>query len=457
MVEPTATGEEEPLLRQFSVFALWALIINGIIGAGIFGLPSAAAELAGPLSPFAFLICGVLMAPIMLSFSEISSYFRGTGGPILYASTAFGPLAGFLTGWAFYVARMMAFAANINLLVSSLAYFWAPLDQGFNRIVLLFMICGALTWVNVIGARQAMRSLGVLTVLKLLPLCLLVVVGLPLLPLPAMPSPTSAWPGGGGLGGTLLVLVYAYVGFESGLVPAGEARNPQRDMPRALLMALVVATVLYALIQSVAIAALPPLAESERPLVDVAAIMLGPAGALVLMAGVVASVGGNVAGAMLSTPRITYMLARQGQLPAWLGHVHPRFRTPDWSVMVFGLFVFIMAAYGSFAWLAGMSAVTRLLIYVMCMGAIPTLRRRFAGARAGGEFRLPGAYTVPIIGIIVCLWLLGHVALREVIVTSVFLASGVMLYFVASLSRGRKAGPTPQTEASPNSSRENKA
>jgi len=448
MSEATGSPEEEPLLRQFSVVALWLLIINGIIGAGIFGLPSRAAEMAGAASPLVILLCGVLMAPIMLSFGEVSSYFRGTGGPILYVSTAFGPLPGFLTGWAFYVARMMAFAANINLLVSSLAYFWAPLDQGMNRILLLALVCGGLTWVNVIGARQAMSSLGVLTVLKLLPLGLLVLWGLPAIDLPALAPSSAGWPAGSGLGATLLLLVYAYVGFESGLVPAGEARNPQRDMPRALLAALAVATLLYALIQAVALAAVPELAASDRPLVDAAAVLLGPAGALLLMAGVVASVGGNVAGAMLSTPRISYMLARQGQLPAWFGHVHPRYRTPGRSVLFFGLLTFVMASYGSFAWLAGMSAVTRLLIYLMCMGAIPRLRRRFAGLQ--GSMRLAGGYAVPLAGSLVCLWLLSHVALREVVVTLLFLGAGGVLFLLARRTARRvdaASGAVPTTQS----------
>lgn len=426
---PVKLREDEPLSRQFSVVALWLLVINGIIGAGIFGIPSRAAELLGDYSPLGFLLCGLLMTPIMLCFGEVSSYFRGTGGPILYTGTAFGRMVGFQTGWTFYVARMMAFAANINLLVSTLGYFIPGADQGAARLFLLFLICGALTWINVIGARQAMRSLGILTVLKLLPLLVVIAAAFWMLPGSLVPQPTAMAPALAQWGTALIVLVYAFVGFESGLVPAAEARDPQRDMPRALIWALLVSTLLYGLVQAVAVAVLPDLAASKRPLVDVAQVLMGPAGAALVMGAIVASVGGNVAQAMFSTPRASYMLSRDGCLPAWFGTVHPRYNTPSRSVLFFGIASFALASYGSFVWLASMSVLSRLLIYLLCIGAIPRLRRRFG--QSAGRFHLPGGYLVPGLGCAVCLWLLLQVSVDAVLSTSVFLAVGSVLYLLA--------------------------
>lgn len=435
-MKPVNPRDDEPLSRQFTVVALWLLVINGIIGAGIFGIPSRAAQLLGEYSPLGFVLCGLLMAPIMLCFGEVSSYFRGTGGPILYTGTAFGRMVGFQTGWTFYVARMMAFAANINLLVSTLGYFIPGTGQGAARLFLLFVICGALTWVNVIGARQAMRSLGILTLLKLLPLVVVIAAAFWLLPGSLLPQPQHVAPELAQWGTALIVLVYAFVGFESGLVPAAEARDPQRDMPRALIWALVVATLLYGLVQAVAVAVLPDLAASTRPLVDVAEVLMGPVGAALVMGAIVASVGGNVAGAMLSTPRASYMLARDGCLPAWFGMVHPRYNTPSRSVLFFGVASFALAAYGSFVWLASMSVLSRLLIYLLCIGAIPRLRSRFG--EMAGRFHLPGGYLIPVLGMAVCVWLLLQVSLDAVLSTSVFLAVGSVLYLLAR--RERAAG-----------------
>ena len=428
------TGDE-PLLRQFSAVALWLLVINGIIGAGIFGVPARAAELLGAYSPIAFVLCGLLMAPVLLCFGEVSSYFRGTGGPILYARAAFGPVVGFQTGWTFYMARMMAFAANINLLVNTLGYFIPGVDNGASRLFILFLICASLVWVNVIGARQAMQSLGILTVLKMLPLAALIGVGIWQIPPEFLPAAHELMPAGQQWGAALIILVYAFVGFESGLVPAAEARDPQRDMPRALIWALIVSTLLYGLIQSLAVATLPDLASSKRPLVDMAAVLMGPAGAALVMAGVVASVGGNVAGAMLSTPRASYMLAREGFLPRCFAGVHPVYNTPSSSVIFFGIAAFVLAAYGSFVWLASMSVLSRLLIYLLCIGAIPRLRRKFGEGEA--RFHLPGGYLIPILGAAVCIWLLSQVSLDAVLSTALFLAVGGVLYLVARNEGGR--------------------
>lgn len=430
-------GQDEPLKRQFTVVALWLLVINGIIGAGIFGVPARAAELVGAYSPIAFVLCGLLMLPIMLCFGEVSSYFRGTGGPILYARAAFGSVAGFQTGWTFYVARMMAFAANINLLVSTLGYFRPGIDQGASRLFILFLICASLVWVNVIGARQAMRSLGVLTFLKILPLVLLLAVGIWNIPPAFLPGPQVLAPDLSEWGTALIILVYAFVGFESGLVPAAEAKDPQRDMPRALIWALIVATILYGLVQALSVAVLPDLAQSKRPLVDVADVLMGPTGAALVMAAIVASVGGNVAGAMLSTPRASYMLAREGSLPQWFAGVHPRYNTPSRSVIFFGAASFALAAYGSFAWLASMSVLSRLLIYLLCIAAIPRLRKKFGEDEA--RFHLPGGYLIPLCGAAVCVWLLSQVSLDAVLSTALFLAVGSVLYLLARHERAGDA------------------
>lgn len=409
-----------------TVVGIWLLAINGMIGAGIFGVPSEAARLTGIYSPLVFLLCGLLLAPVMMVIGEVSSYFRHTGGPILYAHEAFGPLAGFQTGWAFYIARVTAFAANLNLLITSIAYLWTGADQGITRIVLLALVCGGFTWVNVVGTKHAMRSVGILTILKFLPLVALVIFGLGHLTPEALPFAETTMPSRSAIGTAALFSIYAFVGWESALVPAGEAKNPARDTPRALLWALAIATLLYVLIQATAVAVLPNLSASERPLVDVAAVLIGPAGAILLMAGVVASVGGNVAASMFSTPRITYTLARDGGLPAWFSEVHPRFRTPANSVIFLGAVVFALSVVGEFAWLAGMSAVVRLLIYLVCIAALPHLRRKYADA--AGQSVLPGGWVLPVLGVAVCVWLLTQITLRGALVTAAFLGIGGVLY-----------------------------
>lgn len=428
---------DEPLHRHLTLFGVWLLIVNGLIGAGIFGVPAEAARLTGLYSPLIFLLCGLLMTPVILSFGEVSSYFQGTGGPIVYTRTAFGPLIGFQTGWTLYVSRVAAFGANANLLVSSLAYFADGADQGAMRIFLLLLVCGSLTWVNVVGVTHAMRSLGVLTVLKFLPLLILIGLGASWLDASEFPIPATPAPDFSDIGSAILVLMYAYVGFEGGLVPAGEAQNPRRDMPRALFWALGIVTILYVFVQAISVAVLPDIASSKRPLVDVGAALLGPAGAILIAAGVVASVGGNIAGAMLSAPRMTYIMARQHTLPAWFGRVSDRYRTPAASILVYGGLSFALAVWGSFAWLAGLTVLTRLLIYVLSISAIPYLRH--SHRETPDRLVLPGGYAVPLLAIVVCGWLILQVKLSALAVTAAFLAVGLVLYTLARRSHKNRA------------------
>jgi len=422
----------EPLARRLGVLALWLLVVNGMIGAGIFGVPAEVERLAGGFSPWVFALCGLLIAPVMLSFAWLSSAFRGTGGPMVYAAAAFGPFVGFQIGWAFYIARLTAFAANLNLLVTTIGFLWAEPMGPAVRAGLLLVGCGLLVWINVLGAKTAVRSLGVLTVLKLAPLIALAFVGLAGLDREVFAS-VAAPPGVADLGAATLLVIYAYVGFESGLVPAGESKRPERDMPRALVAALIGVTAVYVLVQLATQRLLPALESSERPIVEVGEVLLGPVGAIIVVLAIIASVGGNLLGSMFSSPRVTYRMALDGQMPAWMGRVHPRHETPWTSVVLFGAAAFALAVTGSFVWLAALSVLTRLLIYLTCIASMPRVRR--AAGDAPGLLRLPGGPVIPVLGALVCVALLTRVSVDSVVATTVMLAAGSVLYAAAMVAR----------------------
>ena len=427
-----------PLARDLTGVGVWMLVINGIVGAGIFGLPGEAARLAGGFSPWVFLGCAALMLPVMLSFAELSSRHDESGGPVRYTAAVYGPLAGFLTGWALYLGRMTAFAANAVVLVGAIGYFWPAADAPSMRLALLFVVCALLTGITVVGTRRAMGSLGVLTVLKFVPLVGLVAWGFAQLPQQMAAGLRVAPPPGADLGAAVLLVFYAYVGFESGLVPAGEARNARRDMPKALLWSIALAAVLYASLQLVCLAVEPGLGRLERPLVEVAAAVLGPAGAMLMMAGMVASIGGNLSGSMFSAPRITYALARDGWLPAPFARVSVRYATPGFSIAVFGAAAFSLAAAGSFVWLAGLSVLARTLIYLACVSTLPVLHRRERDQSSSDSLRLPGGSAIPVLAMIVCIGLLAHVHGRDWLATAAMLGVGVLLFLAAAPARRRR-------------------
>jgi amino acid transporter len=403
------------------------LVVNGLIGAGIFGLPSGAAALAGEYSVLVYVFCALLILPIILCFAELGSYFRGTGGPIRYGTLAFGTCIGFKWGWLYYLARLISFSANTVLLTDSIAYFIEGAGTGTGRIISLAVICIGLSVINVLGSVESIRSMTLFTVIKFAVLILLPLGGFILLGSEVIPSFESPIPPAQDLGAAALLLIYAFVGFEGAVVPAGEAKRPERDMPLGLLLGLAVVAVLYMLIQLVSQAAVPDLANSKTPLLDVSASLFGSTGAILLMVGVAASVLANLVSSMFSATRVTYALSLEKSLPRWFGEVHSRYLTPANSVIFFGVAAFLLAAFGSFTVLAAMTVLSRLFLYGMSCAAIPKLRPQFRGE---GRFILKGGYAIPVLGIAACVWLMLQVSERSIWMTAIFVGIGSLLFWI---------------------------
>lgn len=421
-------NKDESLNREIGQLGFAAIALNGVIGAGIFALPAIAAAKSGNFSPWLFLICAVLIMTVVLSFARAASFFRDTGGPIQYASLAFGSFAGFQTGWLVYIGRLAAIGANISLMVTYAGWFWTPLTAGIGHQVAVTAAFILLAIFNIIGVRQSMNVVFLFSALKLVPLFLLILLGL------AHIQPeillTAKLPVSGSLGETILVLLYAFVGFESAVVPAGEARNPRKDIPRAITFTVLTITVVYFLIQMVSVSVFPDLATSKTPLADVAEILMGATGAALLTFGAVFSIGGNCSASMLSAPRMTYALAKMESLPAWFGVVHQRTRTPVNSIVFYAALGLVLALSGSFVWLAVVSTLARLLSYILGVAALPVLEKRIE--KTQDQFRLRGGYLVPAVALLLCLWLITFASATAWLTTAVFFALGSLLYLASA-------------------------
>ena len=424
-------NKNDSLNRDIGQLGFAAIALNGVIGAGIFALPAVAAVKSGNFSPWLFLICAVLIMTVVLSFARAASFFRDTGGPIQYAGLAFGPFTGFQTGWLTYIGRLSALGANISLMVTYTGWFWAPLSSGLPHQIAVAMMFVLLPAFNIIGVRQSMSVVFLFSALKLLPLFLLIIMGL------AHIRPEILFqfdlPVSGTLGETILVLLYAFVGFESAVVPAGEARNPRTDIPRAITITVLTITVVYFLIQLISVSVLPGLAESKTPLADVAEVLMGATGAALLTLGAVFSIGGNCSASMLSAPRMTYALARLGSLPAWFGKVHPRFHTPVNSIVFYAVLGLVLAISGSFIWLAIVSTLARLLSYILGIAALPVLERKMDAPE--NQFHLCGGYFVPALGLLLCGWLVTFASMTAWLTTAAFFVLGSVLYLASSRHR----------------------
>ncbi len=424
------------LVRGIGFLGIAALALNGVIGAGIFALPATIAVQAGAWSPWLFLLIGVLVITIVLTFAELSSYFSDTGGPVLYTTQAFGPLVGFSTGWILFLSRVSAFAANIVVMSTYLGAVIPWFGEGIGRAVLIIGVGGGLTWANYVGVRDGVRTLGVFTFMKLTPIVLLILLGLQYVSMDTLFP--SNFPTFEDFGGTTLLLIYAYVGFESTTIISGEAKNPKRELPRALVSTVILIGVLYFLIVLVYVSVLPD-ADGSQNLMDVGRVLAGPAGAMVILFAAVFSIGGNLASIMLAVPRLTYALAEQRLLPRWFGEIHERHSTPGNSILFLGAIGIIFALSGSFVWLAAASSLTRLISYVLCIAALPVIRHQADEAAHAEAYRLVGGYTIPLIALALCLWIMFQSALDAWALTGGVLAVGLVLYWFARQRPSAKA------------------
>ncbi|HEV2669037.1 MAG TPA: APC family permease [Blastocatellia bacterium] len=443
-------GESTPtiqkgLVRGIRRWDLVAVAINGIIGAGIFGLPSRVYALIGPYSLVAFTACALVVALIVLCFAEVGSRFSETGGPYLYAREAFGPVVGFEVGWLMWLARLTAFAANCNLLIDYLGYFHPGIGAGWLRVVVITAITVALATVNVVGVRNAALFSDVFSIGKLIPLVLFIGVGLFFLDpgnfsAPARPEISS-------FSQSVLLLVYAFTGFEMAIIPAGETRDPQRNLPFAILTSIVVVAVVYILIQVVCVGTLPGLAASKRPLADASEQFLGAVGATVITLGVTISIIGNLIVVILAAARLPFAMAGAGELPKVFASTHARFHTPHVAIIATVALMLALTLSAKFITWLTVSVIARLLAYIVTCAALVVLRRRDEREmRFKAQFKAPAGVAASIAALGLSAWLLAHSSGKEARSAAVAAAVGLLIYGAYKLVRRKSdAEKVPQS------------
>ena len=415
------------LRRAIGRWSMVALAINCIVGSGIFGLPATVAGLLGRLSPLAVLAAGVGMGVIIACYAEVASQFTETGGTYLYLRRAFGRLIGLQVGWMSLLTRLTACAAGMNLFVAYVGEFWPEATQPLPRLLLISAFLSALAAVNYRGVGAGTLMSNVSVVAKLLALGLVSVAGVAWLavhPPVALPPPLAGYDD---WLKAMLLLLFAYGGYEAALNPMGEARNPRGDVAFALFVALAVVAALYSLLQLIVVSVLADPAHSQRPLADAARVVLGPAGAALISLGALVSVYGYLSANLLTVPRSMFALAERGDFPAVFGRIHPRLHTPYVSIVVFAALVWGFSQFASFSWNVTLSAVARIAYYILVCAAVPVLRRMQPQAAA---FRLPGGWLLPGLGIAICIVLLTRVDFGKSVVLLLTIGIGLVNWVV---------------------------
>ena len=422
---PHQPPEARPeLRRELGKWDLTAIGVNQVIGAAIFAMPGTLAAQIGGWSWIAVAAVAVMAMMVALNFAEAASRFDRTGGAYLYTRAAFGRFPSFQVGWMLFVTRATSWASVINALADALGYYWPDFRAGALRAALITGVIVAITIINVRGVKQSAYVVNFLTLAKLTPLAVFIVLGLPHVSADALRPETTLTLTQ--VSATALLLIFAFGGYEVIPVPAGEARDPKRAVPFAMIATIVVVAVVMTLVQITALGTFPGLAASKTPLADASALFMGAWGALLMTAGAAVSMTGNNVGQALSGSRNLFALAEQGDLPGVFGHVHPKFRTPDFAIVFIASVALALALLSDFRSLAAVSALARLVVYAGTCASVLALRRQ-----GPAPFTIPLGPTVPVLALLISIALAYGANELQFKVGAAFLAAGAVLYVLA--------------------------
>jgi basic amino acid/polyamine antiporter, APA family len=427
---------DENLIRGIGRWSLVAIVINSIIGAGIFRLPADVTALVGSYSLAAFLVCTLVIGLIMLCHAEVSSRFSSTGGPYLYAREAFGPVIAFEIGWLSVLVRTASYAAILNIFVTYCGFFWPSASEPVAKIGIVGAVVSILAITNIIGVRQTAMVTNLITVGKLAALFAFVVIGLFYL------QPENfkfyALPERSSFSKAVLILIFAFFGFEMALVPAGEVKDPKKAFPFALLFALVAVSVVYVLVQVVSIGTLPDLGISQRPLAEAASNFMGQYGAALIAAAALMSILGNLNVGLLAGSRLIFAMGERHEIPLIFSKTHKSFRTPIAAIVFTALMIFTFTIQFSFPTVLLTATVARLLVYATTCLSLIAFRLRDDVPQA--KFSIPFGDVTAILSLLLIGWLIANVDFaKEGLPIIVAALIGLVFYFLNRTYRIRNA------------------
>jgi amino acid transporter len=234
-----------------------------------------------------------------------------------------------------------------------------------------------------------------------------------------------------GLGPTVLIIIYAFVGFEGATFISGETKNPRSSLPKAMAKTSLFVCLFYFMIMVVYVSVVPENSSNVGALVALGDTLLGQTGIIMMTLAAVFSIGGNLGAIMLAVPRLTLALAEQNLLPKWFGIIHKDYATPGNSILFLGALSLVFALSGSFVYLVIASSLTRLLAYIVSISALPIIKNKADKETEAGAYKLIGGYTIPTMALIICLWITAQSNLDAWILTISLLAFGLILYGIA--------------------------
>jgi len=429
---------KEELKREIGVFGLTTHMVNSIIGSGIFVLPAIIAAGLGPASIIAYLFCGFLTLLIMFCYAEISSNLTETGGPYLYIERTFGKYAGFVTTFLVLLASIAGDAAISNAIYDIISSSFPFFQNQIIRLIFLLVLFSGLGYVNIIGIKSGINFVKLITIMKVIPLLLIILLGITDVSLNNLHI--SETPSINEIGSMSIILFFAFQGISTSISVGGEVRDAKKTIPKSIFLTISIVLIIYILIQTISQGILGNslIDFNEAPLSHVAEKVMGPIGFIILSIGAVVSMFGSLSGGVLSTPRVLYSAAKDNTIPIkTLSLIHNKYATPYLSIISYVAISFILAFFGGFQQLAVISTCSCIMIYLAISLSIIKLRKKRKFIRTG-SFRIPGGYIVPLLSCFVCLWFLSNISTTEYLSISLYLIIVTSLYLFVKFIKSKK-------------------
>lgn len=412
---------------MLSLFDVVNLVVGTIVGADIYIAAAFGAGLLGPASLLAWIIAGFMAIIIALSFAECSSLVPRAGGPYVYAKDAFGDFIGFLSGWSLMLAEWSAIAVFPLAFVAYLQYFFPSMPLVVQTIIkILFIII--LTGINYMGVKEAGRVNDILTTLKLAPIFILTLIGIIyfiIKPSVFISNFTPVLPLGlGGLGSAIVLIFWAYVGFELVTVPSDEIIDSKRTIPKAIGLGMGIVTLFYFVTNFVIVGVVPwqQLSQSSAPLTLAGYALMAGFGAIFITVGALLSISGSDEAGVLSSSRIPYAMAGDGLLPRIFARKHPKYDTPYIALIIQGVITGLASIFGTISGLIILSVFTLLFCYILTCLAVFPLRKKY-----GIGTKIPSM--IPVLGVIISLYIMSQSNFTQIITGAVLIALGIPIYW----------------------------
>ncbi len=413
------------LKKELTYFDLTSIVIGSIVGADIYIASALTAGLLGPAALMVWIVAGACASVIAIVFAYCSYYVPRVGGPFAFVSEAFDDFFGFLTGWSIWIAEVLSLPVFAIAFTKYLQYFISLDFYQQTAVKGIFLL--VLTYVNIRGVKAAGKVNDVLTIIKLAPLIILIVVGFGFFVFHPQTLTSNYLPfapeGFGNFGTALVLIFWAYVGFEMGTLPASEVKNPRKTIPKAIISGMIIVTLFYLLTNFVVYGAINwrDLATSSTPLVLVGGILLGTVGAAMMAIGALVSVSGSDESGTLGTARLSYAMSIDGLFPKIFSKTHQKYQTPSMALIIQGIIAFGLSIYTGLSQLISFSVFNLAFAFLLTCLALLVLRKETTK-------KLYGQRILPWIGIIICLYLIISTSLINIIAGAIVILIGIPLY-----------------------------